>query len=496
MHNTRKIKEDLFWVGANDRRLSLFEGVYPVPIGVSYNSYLLMDEKTVLLDTADKAVVHQFMENIDYVLDGRPLDYLIINHMEPDHCAEIPEILNKFPHVKIVCNAKIQTMLGQFFDFTIPQEQLMIVKEGDTLNTGKHELTFIFAPMVHWPEVMVTYDKTDKILFSADAFGTFGAIDGNIFADEVDFEHRYMDEARRYYSNIVGKYGVQVQALLKKAANLDIQMICPLHGVVWRKDLDKYIDKYMKWSTYTPEIQSVLIPYASVSNLDIQMICPLHGVVWRKDLDKYIDKYMKWSTYTPEIQSVLIPYASVYGGTQNAVEILAAKLAELGVKDIKICDTSVTDTSYIVSDAFKYSHIVFASTTYNNGIFVSMENLLHDIVIKICDTSVTDTSYIVSDAFKYSHIVFASTTYNNGIFVSMENLLHDIVAHNLQNRKIAIIENGSWAPVAGKLMTDLVSQLKNVDIIENKVTVKSTLKENQIADLENLAKTIVETMNK
>lgn len=402
MYNTRKIKDDLFWVGANDRRLSLFEGVYPIPIGVSYNSYLLMDEKTVLLDTIDKAVVHQFMENVEHVLNGRTLDYLIINHMEPDHCAEIPEILNKFPNVKIVCNAKIQTMLGQFFDFTIPQDQLMLVKEGDTLNTGRHELSFVFAPMVHWPEVMVTYDKTDKILFSADAFGTFGAIDGNIFADEVDFEHRYMDEARRYYSNIVGKYGVQVQALLKKAATLDIQMICPLHGFVWRKDLNKYIDKYMKWSTYTPEIQSVLIPYASV-----------------------------------------------YGGTQNAAEILAAKLAELGVKDIKICDTSVTDSSYIVSDAFKYSHIVFASTTYNNG-----------------------------------------------IFVSMENLLHDIVAHNLQNRKIAIIENGSWAPVAGKLMTDLVSQLKNVEIIENKVTVKSTLKENQIADLENLAKAIVETMNK
>lgn len=403
MYNTRKIKEDLFWVGANDRRLSLFEGVYPVPIGVSYNSYLLMDEKTVLLDTVDKSVVHQFMENIDHVLDGRPLDYLIINHMEPDHCAEIPQILDRFPHVKIVCNAKIQTMLGQFFDFEIPEEQLMIVKEGDVLKTGKHELTFVFAPMVHWPEVMVTYDKTDKILFSADAFGTFGAIDGNIYADEVDFEHRYMDEARRYYSNIVGKYGVQVQALLKKAANLEIKMICPLHGFVWRKDLDKYIDKYMKWSTYTPEVQSVLIPYASV-----------------------------------------------YGGTQNAVEILAAKLAELGVKDIKICDTSVTDASYIIADAFKYSHIVFASTTYNNG-----------------------------------------------IFVSMENLLHDIVAHNLQNRKIAVIENGSWAPVSGKLMTDLVSQLKNVEILEaNKVTVKSTLKENQIAELENLAKAIVETMNK
>ena len=402
MHNTRQIKEDLFWVGANDRRLSLFEGVYPVPIGVSYNSYLLMDEKTVLLDTADKTVIHQFIDNVEYVLGDRKLDYLIINHMEPDHCAEIPEILNKFPNVKIVCNAKIQTMLKQFFDLEIPEDQLMLVKEGDVLNTGKHELTFVFAPMVHWPEVMVTYDKTDKILFSADAFGTFGAIDGNIYADEVDFEHRYMDEARRYYSNIVGKYGPQVQALLKKAANLDIKMICPLHGFIWRKDLDKYIDKYMKWSTYTPEVQSVLIPYASV-----------------------------------------------YGGTQNTVEILAAKLADLGVKNIKICDTSVTDESYIIADAFKYSHIVFASTTYNNG-----------------------------------------------IFVSMDNLLHDIVAHNLQNRKIAIIENGSWAPVSGKLMTDLVSQLKNVEIIEKKVTLKSTLKENQIAELEELAKAIVDTMEK
>ena len=402
MHNTRKIKDDLFWVGANDRRLSLFEGVYPVPIGVSYNSYLLMDEKTVLLDTADKTVIHQFMENVEYVLNGRTLDYLIINHMEPDHCAEIPEILNKFPKVTIVCNTKIQTMLKQFFDLEIPEEQLMLVKEGDILNTGKHNLTFVFAPMVHWPEVMVTYDTTDKILFSADAFGTFGAIDGNLFADEVDFDHRYMDEARRYYSNIVGKYGVQVQALLKKAANLEIKMICPLHGFIWRENLDKYIDKYIKWSTYTPEIQSVLIPYASV-----------------------------------------------YGGTQNAAEILAAKLAELWVKNIKICDTSVTDASYIIADAFKYSHIVFASTTYNNG-----------------------------------------------IFVSMENLLHDIVAHNLQNRKIAIIENGSWAPVAGKLMTDLISQLKNIEIIENKVTLKSTLKENQLEELENLAKAIVDTMEK
>ena len=402
MYNTKKITKDLFWVGANDRRLSLFEGVYPVPIGVSYNSYLLMDEKTVLLDTADKSVSHQFMENVAHVLGDKDLDYLVINHMEPDHCAEIPCSMKKYPNVKVVCNAKIQTMITQFFDFEIPEEQLILVKEGDTLNTGKHNLTFVFAPMVHWPEVMVTYDTVDKILFSADAFGTFGSVDGNIFADEVDFEHRYMDEARRYYTNIVGKYGPQVQMLLKKAANLEIKMICPLHGFVWRKDFDKYIDKYMKWSTYTPEIQSVLIPYASI-----------------------------------------------YGGTQNAAEILASKLADLGVKDIKVVDTSVVDTSFVVADAFKYSHIVFASATYNNG-----------------------------------------------IFISMENLLHDIVNHNLQNRKIAIIENGSWAPASGKLMTELVSKLKNVEIIGNKVTLKSAMKENQVEELEALAKTIIETMEK
>jgi hypothetical protein len=402
MYNTKKISQDLFWVGANDRRLSLFEGVYPVPIGVSYNSYLLMDEKTVLLDTVDKTVTHQFLENIAHVLGDRKLDYLVINHMEPDHCAEIPAILAKHPDVTIVCNAKIKTMLGQFFDFTIHEEQLMVVKEGDTLNTGKHNLTFVFAPMVHWPEVMVTYDTVDKILFSADAFGAFGTVDGNIFADEVDFEHRYMDEARRYYTNIVGKYGPQVQALLKKA-----------------------------------------------SALEIKLLCPLHGYVWRKDFDKFIDKYMKWSTYTPEIQSVLIPYASIYGGTQNVAEILASKLADLGVKNIKLCDTSVMDSSYVVADAFKYSHIVFAAPTYNNG-----------------------------------------------IFISMENVLHDIVAHNLQNRKIAIIENGSWAPVAGKLMTELVSQLKNTEFVGNKVTVKSTIKENQIEEIENLAKAIVETFDK
>ena len=400
MYNVKNITNDLFWVGANDRRIALFEGVYHAPQGVSYNSYVLLDDKTVLLDTVDKAVTHQFMENVAHVLNGKKLDYLIINHMEPDHCAEIPTILAKYPEVKIVCNAKIKTMMEQFFDFEISAEQFQIVNEGDILNTGKHELTFLMAPMVHWPEVMVTYDKTDKILFSADAFGSFGAIDGNIFADEVDWENRYLNEARRYYTNIVGKYGPQVQMLLKKAANVQIDIICPLHGYVWRKDLNKFIDLYQKWSTYTPEINSVMIAYASV-----------------------------------------------YGGTQNAAEILATELANLGIKDIKMFDVSVTHSSYVVSDAFKYSHIVFASTTYNNG-----------------------------------------------IFVEMENLLHDIVAHNLQNRKFAVIENGSWAPQAGRLITELLSQLKNNEFIGTGVSIKSAVKSDKKEDLKNLAKAIVESM--
>jgi flavorubredoxin len=320
--------------------------------------------------------------------------------MEPDHCAEIQTIVEKFPDIKIVCNAKTQQMIGQFFDFNLPEERWQIVKEGDFLETGKHKLSFVMAPMVHWPEVMVTYDQTDKILFSADAFGIFGAIDGNIFADEVDFEHRYMDEARRYYTNIVGKYGPQVQMLLKKAGNLDIEMICPLHGLVWRKDLDKFIEKYQKWSTYEPEINSVLIAYSSV-----------------------------------------------YGGTQNAAEILGGKLAELGVKDIKMYDVSTVHPSYVLADAFKYSHIVFASTTYNMG-----------------------------------------------IFVSMENLLHDITAHNLQNRKVAIIHNGSWAPVCGNLISDIVSQWKNTEIIGSTVQLKSSVKGVNVEELENLAKEIVKTI--
>ena len=283
MYNVRKVTDDLYWVGANDRRLALFENVYPLPQGISYNSYLLLDEKTVLLDTVDAAAGRQFFENITHVLQGRPLDYLIINHMEPDHCAEIENVWRRYPQVKLICNAQTQKMLQQFFSFSLPTEQFILVKEGDEISTGRHTFRFVMAPMVHWPEVMVSYETSDKILFSADAFGTFGTLDGRLFADEADLSHQYLDEARRYYANIVGKYGVQVQSLLKK-----------------------------------------------VSALDIKMICPLHGFVWRNGLPFIIDKYQKWSLYEAEEDGVTIIYGSIYGNTENAAEVLASRLAEKG----------------------------------------------------------------------------------------------------------------------------------------------------------------------
>ena len=263
MHCTKQILSDLLWTGADDRRLTCFEGVYGVPNGVSYNSYLLLDEKTVLFDTVDKAVAHTFFDNVAYGLGGRKLDYLVIHHMEPDHAATIEDLIYRYPDTTIVCNAKIKQMLAQYFDYDM-SEKIMLVKEGDVLNTGRHELTFVNAPMVHWPEVMMSYDKTDKILFTADAFGTFGALNGRIFADEVDFMHDWLDEARRYYTNIVGKYGPQVQMVLKKAAALEINYVCPLHGFVWRKHFGDFLEKYNQWSTYTPEVKGVCLAYASV----------------------------------------------------------------------------------------------------------------------------------------------------------------------------------------------------------------------------------------
>ena len=399
MYNVMQINDDVTYVGASDRKLALFEAVYPLVNGVSYNSYLVNDEKTVLLDTVDRSVSGVFFENIAHVLDGRKLDYVIVNHMEPDHAATLGELVLRYPEVKIVSNAKVVAMIKQFFDFDV-DARVEVVAEGDTFSTGKHTFTFAMAPMVHWPEVMVTFDTTDGILYSADAFGTFGALAGNVFADEVDFENKWLDEARRYYTNIVGKYGPQVQMALKKALALDIKMICPLHGPIWREN-----------------------------------------IAW------FVDKYNKWSTYTPEDNTVLIAYASIYGGTENAANILASEHAKKGIKNITMTDVSVTHPSYIISEAFRCSHIVFAAPTYNAG-----------------------------------------------IFTPMETLLLDLAAHNLQNRTVAFIENGSWAPISAKLMGDIVAKMKNMTVLASKATLKSTVKDAQREELKTLASEIAETL--
>lgn len=399
MHCVKKVTDDLYWIGGSDRRLALFENVYPIPRGVSYNSYVLLDEKTVLLDTVDASISGLFFENLEYVLNGRTLDYLIVNHMEPDHCAVIGDVVRRYPDVKLVCNAKTVPMLKQFFNFPV-EDRTVIVKEMDTLCTGKHTFAFVMAPMVHWPEAMVSYDTVDKILFSADGFGTFGAINGNLFADEVNFERDWLDDARRYFINIVGKYGVQVQNLLKKAATLEIKMICPLHGPVWRENLG-----------------------------------------W------FIEKYDTWSSYKPEDQAVMIAYASIYGNTENAAEILASKLADKGVKNIAMYDVSVTDPSVIVSESFRYSHLVFAAPSYNGG-----------------------------------------------IFTKMETVLSELKAHSLQNRTVAIMENGTWAPVAGRQMREIFAGMKNIELLEEGVTIRSAVKEAQEASLEALAEKIASSL--
>ena len=399
MYCVKKMTDDLYWVGGSDRRLALFENVYPIPNGVSYNAYLLLDEKTVLLDTVDRSIADLFFENVAHVLNGRKLDYVIVNHMEPDHCAVLQDLVLRYPEVRIVCNAKTVTMIRNFFTFDI-DSRAVIVKEMDTLCTGRHTFAFVMAPMVHWPEAMVSYDATTKTLFSADAFGTFGALNGNLYADEVNFKTEYLADARRYYTNIVGKYGTQVQALLKKAAAIEIETICPLHGPVWRKD-----------------------------------------IAW------FLDKYVHWATYQPEETAVVIAYASVYGNTENAANILAGMLADKGVRNVKVYDVSATHPSYIVSECFRASHLVFLSTTYNAG-----------------------------------------------MFVNMENLVHDIVHHNLQNRTIALVENGSWAPTAAGLMRAEFQKLKNCTILDEGVSIRSSLKEDQLAQMEALADALVASM--
>lgn len=391
MHNIRNITEDLIYIGCSDRKLALFESAYKVPDGISYNSYLLKDEKNVLFDTVDKSCDVQFFKNLEAALNGQKLDYLVVHHMEPDHAALIECVLDKYPETKIVCTAKAEQMIKQFFNFDF---EAIVVKEGDTLNTGSHELQFMLAPMVHWPEVMVTYDRTSKILFSADAFGSFGAINGTLF-DELN-----IDESRRYYTNIVGKYGMQVQMLLKKAAALDIKVICPLHGTMIKNNI---------------------------------------GLL--------LEKYNKWSLYEPEEQGVLIAYSSVYGGTENVLDILAGKLADKGVKNIKMFNMSYSDHSRVLAEAFKYSHIVLGSTTYNTG-----------------------------------------------IFESMHTFLNHLVSHNLQNRKFVIIENGSWAATCGNIMRTELEKLKGTEFLNDNFCIKSTLKAEQIAELDNVVNTIVNSL--
>ena len=395
MHNIQPISNDLIYVGVSDRRTALFENIYPIPRGVSYNSYVLLDEKTVLLDTADAVVSEQFFENVTAALNGRQLDYLIVNHMEPDHGALIQPLLLRYPQATVVCTAKAAQMMEQFFGSK--PANLQVVKEGDNLVAGRHTLVFTMAPMVHWPEVMMTYDTTDKVLFSADAFGTFGALSGNLFADEMNFEGEWLNDARRYFVNIVGKYGQPVQAVLKKAASLDIQMICPLHGPVWRSNLEYFIGKH--------------------------------------DL---------WSRYEPEEKGVVVIYGSIYGHTEAAAMRMATLLGQRGIKNIHVYDASRTHTSKLVAECWRMSHIVLACSTYNNG-----------------------------------------------IFTPVEELLHDLKAHCFQNRTWALIENGSWAPQSGKLMRAMVEEMKDMTVLGDTLTLKSAMKPEQEDDLAALADLIV-----
>lgn len=398
MYNVRKVTEDLYWIGANDHRLALFENIHPIPRGVSYNSYLLLDEKTVLFDTIDWSSGRQFLENIESVLDGRSLDYMVINHVEPDHAASIGEILVRYPDITVVSNEKAFMLMSQF-GFGIGDNRVE-VSEGDVISFGKHTITFVQAPMVHWPEAMVSFDTTNGVLFSADAFGSFGALDGILFSDEADFDRDWIDDARRYYTNIVGKYGPHVQALLQKAGSIDIKMVCPLHG-------------------------------------------PL----WRKDLGYFIEKYDKWSRYEPEENGVLIVYASMYGNMESAAQRLASMLTAKGVEKIAVYDVSNTHVSHLIAETFKYSHIVLASVTYNLG-----------------------------------------------IYPLMHNYLMDMKALNMQDRTVAIMEGGSWAPKAGVLMEELLDEMKQMTVLNEKVTVLSTLSDSSAAEMEQMADAIVESL--
>lgn len=404
MYKIRKITDDLYFVGGNDKRIELFENMFPIPDGVSYNSYLLLDEMTVLVDSVDWSITRDYIRKIEIVLDGRDLDYMIIHHMEPDHCGAIEEICLRWPNVNIISSEQGFQFMRQM-GYHIPEDQLTIVKEGDTISFGKHNFAFVEAPMVHWPEVLMSVDLTDGVLFSADGFGSFKSMDGKLFADEVNWERDWLDEARRYLTNIVGKYGPFIQDVLRKA---------------------------------TP-----LLP-------QIKYICPLHGLVWRENLGFIIEKYDKWSRYEPEDEGVLVIYGSMYGNTENAAQELANNLVAKGVKKVEVYDVSKTNISYLIAKTFQYSHIVLASVTYNLG-----------------------------------------------IYPPMKNYLHDLEALNVQNRTVAIIENGTWACTVGDKMEDFIEEnLKMFDVLTDRVTINTSLSPAQKNDVSNLAESIIDSMKK
>lgn len=400
MNSKYEISSNIYWVGGNDRRIERFENMFPLTNGVAYNSYLIMDEKTALLDTVDSAISAEYLENITQTLDGRGLDYLVINHMEPDHCANIEEILRRYPGVSVIGNAKTLQFFNQYYSMDM-SNNFLEVKEGQEVSLGAHTLRFYMAPMVHWPEVMVTYELSQGILFSADAFGSFGALSGNLFADELEYDSYYLDEARRYYTNIVGRFGNQVQALFKKLEGLDINMICSLHGHIWRGDMIPYIQ----------------------------------------------DKYDKWSKYLPEKKGVVLAYASMYGNTENTVNALASKLAQRGVKDMRAYDVSKTHPSYIISDIFKYSNVVFASPTYNMQLYFPMDALIRELSVL-----------------------------------------------NIRDRKVSLIGNHTWSSAALKQMTELVSNMKNMEIVGTPIDIKSSLREDREHELDDLADAIYQSL--
>ncbi len=379
-----EVSKDIKYIGVEDKDIGLFEGQYPVPDGVTYNSYVIMDEKIAVMDTADARKTDEWLSNLSDALGGRTPDYLVVSHLEPDHAGSIGALVSRYPDIILVSNAKVFNMIGQFFDIELNDSNKIVVAEGDTLSLGEHTLSFVMAPMVHWPEVMVEYEQKEKILFSADGFGTFGTTP--LYEDE------WTPEAARYYLNICGKYGVQVQNLLKKAANLDISMICPLHGPVLKDNLGYYIDKY-----------------------DV------------------------WSRYEPEVEGTLVVYGTLHGNTKEAALLMADELR-------------------------------------NNNVNVSVRDLAAD-----------DMSYIISDAFRYKNMVLAAPTYDAGLFPKMEDFLNHLKAKNYTKRTVGLIENGTWAPMAAKKMRDSLEQFKEINICDKTVTVKSTLTEQNKADIKELA---------